>query len=355
MVKEFRLNQKIDWHDPWSDFDKGRYCYIVKPDKLSKYIDDLHKLYPEVRNVTLKIFKTTDAKWGDSSMFHAVVSQNLFATLGLSPKIHDVVIVNDGKQNYTAQITPYLRGEVANKTKMAEMYNKMRDISSERGWNMKMTQDLQHGNMIDGKWVDFQGVEPTEDTKKAVVKELNEVAHWQKSAGEVSYQELPGLVDGKRKMGRINNTLYTGKYVLDIGSSGGAECVSAEMSGALRVFGFDTEEIAPVAQRAAAIMCACNIDYFGHDLKNEDSYEFIKEKTGRDKFDVILFLSMHLHVGFPKYITKLMNKQSVFIFEGNRDLDNKRYEKDMKDAGLKIKKTGESHDLGARTIWEATL
>lgn len=354
MVKEFRLDHEIDWHDPWSDYNSGRYCAIIKPDKLSKYINDLHKLYPEVPNVTFKVFKDK-AIWGDTMMYHAITSQNLFHTLGLAPKVYDVVVVNDRKQRYMAQITEYLEGERATKTKMAQMYNRMREISTERGWNMRMTQDLQPGNMIDGKWVDFQGVEPTEDTKNVIIDELNQVANWQPTVGLVSYQDMPGLVEGKRRMGRIDNNLYARKTVLDIGCSGGAECLSAEMSGATRVFGLDTEEIAPVAARAAAVMGASNTDFYGYDLADESTFDFVREKTKRDTFDVILFLSMHMHVRFPKYVKKFMHKGSVLIFEGNRDLDNPRYEKDMEEAGLKFKKIGESHDLGARTIWEATL
>lgn len=348
-MESIRLNSVINWHNPDGYFDVGRYCVVIKPEHLDKFTTELKDLYPEIENPTLKIFK--GESWADTPMPEAIASQNIFASIGMAPKVYDIVDAN----SYTAQIVPYIDGEPASKEKMQMMWDQMRHQDTQREWHMKMTIDLQKGNMRGGKWLDFQGIEPSDSTRDAVVKEMHEVANWQPIAGKISYQDMPGFVSGKRKMGRIDEDIYTGKAVLDIGSSGGAECIAAERAGVKKVFGVDTPEITEVASRVAALFGAPRINYIGMDLKDELADTYIKDATGRTKFDVILFLSMHMHIGFPDWITDFMDKDSVLIFEGNRDLDNPKYEKSMEDAGLNFKKIGESHDLGARTIWEARL
>lgn len=304
----------------------GRYSVILEN-------EDIKEIYGR-DNIVLKVFRqfsdTIDGfTWGEginniSEIVEATKIQNIYSFFNLAPRVYDLIMVKDMRGNpHVAQVTDFIIGDEG--LLPGEMETLMEIASTNC---ISFTADIRPENFIDGKVVDFQGCKFTdyELYKKSVIDGVQRMAHWPTSG--TSYQDIGELgIEGKRKtdyrieklgLDRID---YKGKNVLDVGCSGGAFCLYASKMGAKRVVGVDFPEAISATKRLANILEYWNIDFIGKDLKNTD-WKSIYYPTGIDNFEVVLFLSMAHHIGYPKYLEMLA--KDLIVFEGNqRDADQK--------------------------------
>lgn len=347
MTKNLTLKKPLDLSNK-EEMHIGRYCSLIKAGYVSRYTDQLGSIVPEVENITLKVFK--EDSWGtqDSSIAECSAVQNVFSWAGFAPRVYDLFVVNDGKNKYIAQLTEEVMGDRPDsKEELEVLWRKMFDYAEENHLGMHL--DTLKGNMVGNQWVDFQGFSFKPEYLVQLRLDAEENAQWQ---SDIAYQDIPELsIEGRRTEDRVGHISLRGSVVLDIGCSGGAESVSASRSGAKRVYGVDYPSVADVARRTANYLHAFNCEFYGYDdLKSEDFLGYIRRVTRRERFDIILFLSMHMHVGFPAYLKELMGKQGM-LFEGHRELDDKRYQEDIEKAGMKYGIIGSTHDLGARHLY----
>ncbi len=341
------------------DMRLGRYAVLIKCEEIDKYLPDLKNFYPDVPNVTLKIFLSPPDKksWGlgDVPIEESTTIQNMFALKGIAPRVYELIKVTDGLRMFYAQVTEDLGEYKASESESKRFYTQRIEPLIKK-WELGVVRDTLAPNLVKGKWVDFQDFRfgLSGKYKQKMIRLSGNTQTWQNSV----YQDIPELgVEGARNGDRLRllSPDFHSKTVLDLGCSGGAVCNFASARGAVRVFGVDTEEVIKGAPRVSNFLGHFNIDYFGYDLKDESFYEFMNEK-GWGKFDVIIFFSMEQHIGLPAYLSKFMHKDSVIYFESNCYVPvapmKIKLEKDFMRQFSRVEYVGDSHDFGARALYK---
>ena len=333
VVKNYVADQKI--------LASGAFTFLVDPKGLGI---DLERVYGK-KDLGLKLFLAEmcpieEFLWGDRSegkgepLLNTSTVQNLMAIRGLAPRILDIVVIKDPKRTYYAQVTEVVKGEKRGFSKeQFDLYKSLLDK-----YHIKFWGDTNPSNYIEGKLVDFgyysfnSDLDPDkyEDLyRKDIIERVNHEAAY--GSREESYQaveelDIPSQRDMKHRVGlyKLDEEDLQGKSVIDLGSSSGTFCRYAARQGASRVVGIEMDKGLEDVQYDLCNYLGpqyWNIDFYTLDLNtrrthnHEGVYKSLVELTGRENFDVVLFLSMVQHVGFPEYIGKFCKE--FFILEGN--------------------------------------
>ena len=341
----------------------GVFTFIYRGPQL----DEIQALWDR-KNCCIKILKnieksnpfTEDVKkkwWGFSTLSkgslltEAVAIQNLYAIHNVAPRVYAVfVIVVNGEKHWAMLVEDMghiekVDGDTENACN-ALINGPLKELAKIYG--IKVFDDGVEYNIMQGKYVDFQGFHFTEDHKERIKKRLIGVANVGKWGPWMNYQDILELeIRGGRNMEHrikalhLDEVDFRGKTVLDVGCSEGAFCRYAIDRGAKRVMGIDLKGVTKPAAALSYYLGYNNIDYKGYDLRYD-------VPTDLGPFDITLFLSMGLHIGYPTWLN-LMTRE-LLVFEGNgRDVDASCIQM-MKDSFKTVEEKGFSEDLNRRPV-----
>jgi len=339
----------------------GVWAFIYDGEIVDKIADQYGR-----KNCCFKIFRMPlegNPKryfWGihdrkNGLVWDATRVQNIFSIYDIAPRVYALFIFEQNGKKYLAQLTDDL-GEhkiMQEGLKAKDMVNEIfsRIIEVCRKHRIIFFKDGRGKNIVKDKWVDFQGFSFEKDYQQNLIKRIDKIANWHppKNYQTISAVNLQGRRNTEERIIKLglDEIDFKGKTVLDIGCSAGVFCHYAYDKGAKKVVGLDLPERAKIASELAYYLGYFNNDYYGVNLKKE-TYESLSKKIGIDKFDIVLFLSMSYHVGYPDYIYKFCKE--LLVYEGNaRDNDKECMIKIAEDFDKIIKK-GHTTDLSKRPI-----
>lgn len=322
--------------EPTDEMYIGSQSVLIKSAYISKYCPELRELYPR-EEITLKIFFADidgepKLSWrgvlgievgkgsNDDSLEEYSKVQSILNVGGLAPTVYRLVIVEDSKRKYGAQITEEVGGNMPSDRQLRKLYDEIDSVCLSK--HIEASGDLHRSNVIGGKWVDFQGFRwlDFKKYKDKLTRKFNETAISGNSVNSYQQSVECGLTGGRGsirldKFG-IQGLDFKGKTVLDIGCSGGYFVNFCAKRGA-RAVGVDLPDVAAVAREAAVMQGLFNAEYYGYDLNSnpEDFAGYIAAKTGIKKFDYVFFFSMDQHVGYRDYVRQLTG--GTLFFESN--------------------------------------
>jgi len=335
------------------DVDLGNYMFPATSGTASFILTelvDLESMYHR-KGLCLKLFLDNfkpleDFTWSSPNknngrnFLDCCMIQNIYAMYGLSARIYDIIIVEDINRIYYAQVTDYITGEIGKFNPENEV--KCRNVNKE--YNIHAKWDMNDKNWIDQKLIDFSYHSFKIDEYRDKVTELvNTYADY--GSRPESYQAVEELdiksqrtMEHRLKIYEFDTYVFNNKTVIDLGSSSGAFCREVTRRGAKRVVGVDISiELQWTQYNVCNILGPqyWNIDFHTIDLRTKQEprnadviYKELVEATGFESFDVVLFLSMVQHVGFPHYIGKFCNEW--FLLEGNIAHHHHMFIDDMK-------------------------
>jgi 2-polyprenyl-3-methyl-5-hydroxy-6-metoxy-1,4-benzoquinol methylase len=316
----------------------GVHSFIYRGEEVNK----IAKKYGR-DNCCLKILKNNEKFqenikkqwWGQSTPFkgshlnEAVLIQNIYAFHNLAPRVYAVMQVKSGGRWYWAMLEDDLGNCVPDDNKQIELIKLLKEVGEK--YNISVFDDGVAWNVVNGKYVDFQGFHLPNNYEEQLKQRITGIASIGRWGPWQNYQPIEELkITGGRDMKHRKEVLNLkqipfGSTILDVGCSEGSFCRYLSDRGAKRVVGIDLPGVVEAAMEWSYYKGYYNIDFFGYDL--------LKEIPQLGKFDVILFLSMGHHIGLPDWVIESTN--DLLIFEGNGKDD---------DASL-INKIGQKFDL----------
>lgn len=322
-----------------------------------------------------KVTKDMDIKdlvWGDppkkgdakrnTQMWQSIIIQNICWLEGLAPRVYGLFTTKWKGDIVIGQLVEDAGKEFDDN--QDELYNEVRKLGKEWEWE-NAYEDYSQFDSVGGKLVDFQTFQLNEKNFRDKIAEYYDTnAKW----GKNCYQQVKDFVQtGPRKTWlreedmRLDQVPFHGKTVLDVGCSGGEFCRYAVDHGAKRVVGVDNNEFGNVT-KAANIMSwylgYYNIDYVTGDFKDK-SLEWVQEQTGFKKFDIVFYLSMLLHTGYPDWLKEIAD---FVIFEWNCWFRDQGIDKpeDIKKTeeiigkDFEMKQVGKCRDHGGKPCYHMT-
>ena len=338
-LRIFSVSKKVKDIEP---INKGAFAFMVDPQDLGV---DLAKVYGK-EGLGLKVFEAEicpieEFLWGDRSedkgqpLLNTSTVQNLLAIRGLAPRILDIIVIQDLDRKYYAQVTEIAKGNRGQgfSQEQFDLYTSLLDKYHIKFWGDTNPMNYVGGQLVDFGYYDFNSnIDPknNEDLyKEDVIERVNGLAAY--GSREESYQAVEELdipsqrtMQHRLDMYKLEESDFEGKSVIDLGSSSGTFCRYAARRGASRIVGIEMDKGLEEIQYDLCNYLGpqyWNIDFYTLDLNtrhthdHEGVYKSLVELTGRENFDVVLFLSMVQHVGFPEYIGKFCKE--FFILEGN--------------------------------------
>lgn len=333
---------------------RGKHCYIVPyKDRALKIFD----AYP-----INDIEQIKDLKWGDdptgdnpkmnSYLNRASIIQNYAWWHGLAPKVYNIGYTYTNGKTYAVQETELMRGEnAANMDEAMKVYLAVLKLGDKYGWQNKK-QDCSMKDVVGGKLVDFNTFHFIENREEFIKNLYFEKARY----GKIYYHRVPewgingGPRDNEARIGYmgLDKMDFKNKTVLDVGCAGGGFCRYAKDKGAKYVLGLDMAD--PIE---AAFIVANELGYWDAvdfkvtDLKT-DAYDY-------GQFDIVLFLSMNFHIGFPEDLFKTLRPDSTLVVEDNaKDRETNLLTDKLKDMFERIEKVGISTDHGNKINYHLT-
>lgn len=257
----------------------------------------------------------------NSLLLEATAIQNIAAFYGMAPRVYGIFLV-EGKDEgaglhgiHPAQLCYYeTRPPGTEQSKMAT-FAALTAIGKQLGY--ESFRELKGSNCRSAdQWVDFQGWRFTPDYEGRLAQRVYELGRFQGPKG--SYQSVPELgVGGRRDSARrirrlgLDKIAFDGRTVLDLGCNTGAFCRYALNRGASRAVGIDSRGPVQIATELSAYLENYNADYLALDLRHTTAEE-IRARTGIEQFDIVLFLAMKMHTGYPSWIPKMCRGTLVF-------------------------------------------
>jgi len=309
---------------------RGKTCFVYR----GSLLHEVAKYYGrEPSDLCLKIFFTPltgeldSYYWGSkwriyseerteeigriSKLTEAVTIQNWLWMQGKAPRVYSIFAVNRAGNLYPAMLTEYLKGDVYHGDVPARVEEIAKKDLIDFCIRHAHKELVGPHDFIDGKLIDPQGFGFTENTHDAVKSYISRVGKY----GKTHYQDIDaiGLTGKPRNTGKrikamkLDEIDFEDKDVLDVGCNSGAFCMYASSRGARRVLGLDLLDQVKAAQTLAFYLGYHNVDYKSVDLTTK-GMPFM----GVLEFDITLFLSMNIHVGFPKWIPDITKELMVF-------------------------------------------
>jgi len=334
------------------DDGNGVHSFIYRGEQ----VREIESLYGR-ENCCLKIFKNNEpfreqGWWGHSHpakgcfQTEGVAIQNIYAMEGLAPRVYALFILEINGQKHWAHLTDDLGHCIPNAQLQNELMNgKMLEVAERYG--IDMFNDGREWNVVNGKYVDFQGFHFKEDYKERLKKRLIGVANVGKWGPWMNYHDIPQLEikGGRNNEKRIEDMKldeidFKGKTVLDVGCSEGFFCRYAIDKGAKRVTGIDLQGVVKPVEELTYYLGYNNIDYIGCDLN--------KDIPDIKIHDIVFFFSMVQHIGLPDWVKK--RTRDLLVFEGNgKNRDIEGWSK-LNSSFSNVDDIGKTNDLSERIV-----
>ncbi len=266
--------------------------------------------------------------------------QNIFAWEGLAPRIYDLVLV-DGM---VAQVTDYLEPEPGQINR--EAYDRVIQTYDIDCFGRPHHYKSPLHNWVGDKLVDFGGLKFKDDLT-GYEQRLWEQSIHNKIEGR-SYQSLWGedaMRDTEHRLSvmRFDEIDFTGKTVLDVGCNVGVFAREALERGAVRAVGVDHEK-AHVAYQLSNWLGYWQADFLP--LSLPDQWDVVRTQTQLDRFDIVLFLAVILHVeGLDPRV-----RCDLLLFEGHRK-PRECYQPKLEAAFDQVDFLGYTTDMGRRPVF----
>lgn len=301
----------------------GVFCFLSRNEELKSYVAATWGR----ENAAVKIFHQPakgayldDYLWGrkfrdepgfSSLLINASRVQNIIARHGLAPRVYALFFLFIDGQYYPAQAVEDMGSDLnLSPFEMVRMYDKIAELCKQFDLQ-PCYEDAQRGNMVGGKWVDFQGFDLLPTYKDRIKNNYIERVQW---AGN-TYQTIPELgIHGFRSNSRdqlFYDVDFKGKSVVDIGCSGGEFCRLASSRGAKTVIGYDLPNVVEAAFEVNNYMGYFNIDLVGTNL-NESIIEVSNP-------DIVFYMSMNRHIGLQPYVFDA--ETLIYEHNGNESAD----------------------------------
>lgn len=275
------------------------------------------------KNVCLKIMKPphnpgTDYKdvwWGPSDhrgtlLHEAIHIQNIFAHHGLAPRVYKVIEVKIGDELHWGMIVDDV-GHLDEKQRIQNEFYNDKLVPLAEKYSIIPFNDGREENIVNGKFVDFQGFRLKPEYEGELRKRITGIAEVGKWGPWSNYQPILGLKGGRVMEHRITKLNlekmdFNGKSFIDIGCSEGLFCHYAEAHGAAHIVGVDLPGVTDNLWELASYLGYYNCDFYGLDLTKEEP---------EGNFDIVFFLSMGAHIGFPAWVME--KTRELLVYEGN--------------------------------------
>lgn len=368
--KAFQLCQPLDNN---SDLiQAGRYALLIKSDCIDDYVRGFTDYYP-YEDITLKVFlaegdietfiwgSEIDREGSSSNLITSTKIQNQFHCYGLAPRVFDLVYLKSEERRYICQVTTEARGKwQGDRNFIKWFFRTMRYLFEELGIEVS-GEDHRPGNLIGFQWVDWQGLRyrDEEELGHKLLERVDQVAGW--GPLDDAYQSVDCLghkgrrpVDERIDLLKLANIDFTDKTVLDIGCSAGLMADYAASRGAQYVAGVDMPEIARVARDLANHLGIFNVNFFGYDASDPSFGRHLYWESRQEKFDIVFYLAMYRHLGYPQHIDNLVGR--VLYFEGHGGVDDEagQFTEKFQECFSKVELLGYSEDFGRRALLKCT-
>lgn len=359
-LKKYKINNNIKLIKKSGT---GAYTTILKDIDIKEYLN-INDIYGR-DNICLKIFHKEflpikEFIWGDietgngNNLIDCTIIQNLYAMNNVAPRIYDLVIVEFTNRKYYAQITDFVVGEKREIKEARDVMGNLSKISAK--YKIKKTIDNNNNNIKNGYWLDYQAFYFMDKEKYfnnliEKIKVLSPCSNANIPYVDIEELGLEGMRDFKHRIDKykFNEIDFKGKTVLELGCNCGEFCREMSRRGAKRIIGIDYyKEMLDIEKELNNYMGYYNIDLYRENLKCEDAVDKIKKITGINKFDIILFLSMDQHVGFPVGIGSICNE--LFILEGGVAQREEHFRGKMEKEFDEVYVDGKTNDHCVRVI-----
>lgn len=286
-------------------------------------------------------FTNDENKDRASKLVDSVKIQNLCAFEGLAPRVYGVDVLEYKGLLFPMLVVEDLGLELGwDVREVTKLWDKLVAASEKYGFKLGYF-DGNPTNMMQGKWIDFQGFTHVDNYVEKLQDRLVNSATWSGN----HYQSVPQLqIDGFRKTHIRNKELgidkidFKGKSVLDVGCSGGQFCMYAVDQDARYVVGVDLPEVIDGTRELINHLGYHSIDLHGMDVtKQALDYEA----------DITFYLSMYMHVGMLEWVANATKE--MMIFETNGISEQGAHEV-LKQYFSRVETVGYASDFDGRSI-----
>ena len=341
------------------EFNQGRHTiYLYRESDIRSINPEIVELYPHPFG--LKIIKSsnmspdgtpyyTSSKIAPASspitmqavgsVKEKMVLSNILSLRNVAPRVYDIVRLRSGDTVVFAMVMQHIEGQIITGQTASEFVEQFKCVLREEKISILGEKDhidfrppdFQSNIVSDSTgtyYVDIQNfaIIDEEARRKKLADAIQEVTHFGNSRlfrpQKYAYQSMPGLpVQGKRdslyRISRIqsfleqNQVSFQGSTVLDVGCNLGIFLMHSLSQGAHWCVGLDTPEMAQVTRQFLFEQGFSRFDLIGCDLCDPVVADLLPFK----KYDLILYLSIEKHVGFPDWLNELDFR--LFLYEGH--------------------------------------
>lgn len=337
--------------------------YVYRKEDIERINKDLVKVYPGP--IGLKIFFSTEISpdgsvyyisnrhhCNNDDMFYVksvgtikekMDISNILSISSIAPRVYDVINLRHQKILLQAMVVEHIEGSVVQGHRgldfLGKLYEKLEEEHVERiskktltpkGFrpykDIDFTPPKYNNNIVEGDkgvfYVDIQNFRL--DRKKAIseiLPDIKERTHFGNTLAlrgrRYSYQSIPFLgLNGKRNTAKRfkmldyflpeNGIRVEGIRILDVGCNLGIFITYFLNRGASWCTGVDLPEIADLAKRFLFYQGFSRFDLIGCDLKK------VKMPFNKQEYEVILYLSISHHIGFPDWLDDICFESMIF-------------------------------------------
>jgi hypothetical protein len=293
-----------------------------------------HRIGPSSTPMTMR---------GVGSAREKMVISNLLSLRGVAPRTFDLIRLQSGAASAFALVVRHVGGEIVRGPEAEAFVERFMRVLDEEGISILGLEknrphadftppDFRNNVLADASgtyYVDIQNfaIFGNGTRNEELLETIGEKTHFGSGrafrSSRYAYQSVPGLSrSGKRDMqyriAQIRGFLgehgfsVRDRTVLDVGCNLGVLLMNALDQGARWGVGLDTPQVAPVTRRFLFQQGFSRFDVFGCDLRDLATLELLPLRA----FDLVLFMSIENHIGFPGWLDAL--ELGHFLYEGHQ-------------------------------------